>query len=165
MNEFDTTTALQDLIPDNHCFGCGPANRGGLQIKSYFAEPGTTVCRFQPTAAHSAGPPDVLNGGIIATLIDCHSICTAIAGHYVAEGRALGSGPLIWCVTGSMEIRYNAPAPLAGPVELTARIIDVSGKKTRVSCSLHAGGRECATAVVTALRVPPEWRTNMPNAG
>ncbi len=29
-------TALQDLISHNHCYGCGPDNPDGLQIKSYW---------------------------------------------------------------------------------------------------------------------------------
>ena len=32
MNEL----AFQDLIPDNHCYGCGPHNAHGLRIKSYW---------------------------------------------------------------------------------------------------------------------------------
>lgn len=28
--------AFQDQIPNNHCFGCGPENASGLQIKSHW---------------------------------------------------------------------------------------------------------------------------------
>ncbi len=78
--------ALQDAIPHNHCWGCGTLNPRGLRIKSY-AEGDGTVCRFQPSPEHMAGPTHVVNGGIIAAVIDCHCVCTAIADAYRAAGR------------------------------------------------------------------------------
>ena len=29
-----SSIAFQDQIPDNRCYGCGPANQDGLRIKS-----------------------------------------------------------------------------------------------------------------------------------
>ncbi len=56
--------ALQDTYsPDNICFGCGPANPGGLQIKSY-PEGDELVAEFTPQEHHQAFP-GVINGGII----------------------------------------------------------------------------------------------------
>ncbi|HEX6509787.1 MAG TPA: PaaI family thioesterase [Chloroflexota bacterium] len=149
--------ALQDLIPGNHCWGCGPLNEHGLRIKSYWLGEGTT-CTWQPSPYHMAGPTHVLNGGIIATIIDCHSVCTAIAGHYRAEGRTVDSEPGIWCVTAALEVSYRRPTPISGPVTLHARIEEVKGRKSIVTCSLVAGGEERATARLVAVRVPPEWR-------
>src|SRR5260370_22086610 len=86
--------AIQDEMRiENWCYGCGPLNPDGLQIKSYW-EGDQALCTYQPRAAFMAGPRHVLNGGIIATLIDCHSICTAIAAIYEAERRPIGSDPL-----------------------------------------------------------------------
>ena len=83
--------AIQDQLGgDNYCFGCGPQNPDGLQIKSYW-EGEETVCRFEARPAFAAGPRQLLNGGIIATLIDCHSVCTAMALAYRAEGRPPGA--------------------------------------------------------------------------
>ncbi len=61
--------AIQDLLPGNHCWGCGPDNPRGLQIKSH-VEGDETVCRFQPSPDHMAGPTHVVYGGIIASVID-----------------------------------------------------------------------------------------------
>src|SRR5687767_13585561 len=98
------TKAIQDQLGiENRCYGCGPDNPDGLHIKSYW-EGNETVCRWTPRPAFAAGPPDVLNGGVIATLLDCHGIGTAIANCYRLEGRELGSEPHVWCVTGSMSI-------------------------------------------------------------
>ena len=148
--------AIQDRIPNNHCFGCGPLNADGLGIKSYPAGE-ETVCTFVPADHHMAGPTHVLNGGIIATVVDCHCICTAIADAYRAAGRELGSEPLIWCVTASLRVDYLAPTPIAAPVELRARVREVKGRKRVVECVLSSGGRACARAEVVAVEVPPTW--------
>ena len=91
-----TKIAFQDLIEDNFCFGCGPINEQGLQIKSYWDGPGVSICTYLPEPFQTAGPRGILNGGIIATLIDCHCVCTAIAYAYEREGREVGSVPEIW---------------------------------------------------------------------
>jgi acyl-coenzyme A thioesterase PaaI-like protein len=151
------TTAIQDALPHNHCWGCGTLNARGLRIKSYPDGDGA-VCRFQPAPEHMAGPTHVVYGGIIAAVIDCHSICTAIADAYRATGRPLGSEPLLWCVTASLRIDYLAPTPIAEPMELRARVREASGRKRVVECTVASGGRERARAEVIAVEVPPSWR-------
>jgi acyl-coenzyme A thioesterase PaaI-like protein len=148
--------AIQDSIPHNHCWGCGTLNPRGLQIKSYPEDDGT-VCRFVPSPDHMAGPTHVVNGGIIAAVVDCHSICTAIADAYRAAGRELGSEPLIWCVTASLKIDYLAPTPISAPMELRARVREAKGRKRVVECTVTSGGRECARAEVVAVEVPAAW--------
>ena len=148
--------AFQDLIPGNNCFGCGPSNAQGLRIKSYWDEHGAADCRYQPQPHHIAGPWQFINGGIIATLIDCHCICTSIADAYHREGRQIGSVPLIWYMTGSLSVTYHRPAPIATPVELRAEVAEVGPKKTLLTCSVTAAGEECATGEVVAVRLPYE---------
>ena len=149
--------AIQDSIPHNHCWGCGTLNPRGLQVKSY-VEGDETVCRFQPWPEHMAGPTDVVNGGIIAAVIDCHAVCTALADAYRAAGAELGSEPLRWAVTASLRIDYLAPTPIGQPMELRARVREVKGRKRVVDCTLRSGGRECARAEVIAVEVPAGWR-------
>ncbi len=148
--------AIQDRIPHNHCFGCGPLNADGLGIKSY-ADGDGTVCAFQPSPHHMAGPTHVVNGGIIATVIDCHCVCTAIADAYRAAGREIGTAPLIWCVTASLKVDYLAPTPISAPVELRARVREASGRKRIVECVLRSGGQDRARAEVVAVEVAPGW--------
>ncbi|WP_346836534.1 PaaI family thioesterase [Microbulbifer sp. SAOS-129_SWC] len=150
-------TAIQDQIPDNHCFGCGPHNQNGLQIKSYWTGDDTSRCEFVPQAHQCAGPTHYLNGGIIATAIDCHTICTAIADGYRQAGRATGSGDKIWYATGKLDVSYRAPAAIDKPAVLEATIVERSPKKTRLQCTLSSDGRVCATAEVVAVRVPDNW--------
>ena len=149
-------SSFQDQIKENHCWGCGPANEHGLRIKSYWSGE-EAVCTWQPGEQHSAGPLEILNGGVIATLFDCHCVCTAIAAAYRAESREIGSAPFIWYATGSLEVRYLRPTPIGEPLTLRAAITDMTERKTTLSCSLSASGEERATATVVAIRVPPEW--------
>ncbi len=148
--------AIQDCIPGNHCFGCGPENAQGLHLKS-FVEGDEVVARYAPEGWEAAGPTHLVNGGILATLIDCHGVCTAIADSYRAAGRELGSSPLLWNVTASLRVEYLAPTPMAGPLELRARVREVKGRKRVVECVVHAGGRACARGEVVAVEVPPTW--------
>ena len=57
------------------CYGCGPLNKNGLQIKSYRSDKGLDLW-FKPKAEHQAFP-GVVNGGIIGTIFDCHGNWTA----------------------------------------------------------------------------------------
>lgn len=154
-----TNRAFQDAIPHNGCFGCGPSNPQGLRIKSYWSdvEAGQAVCTFQPEPHHSAGPEGILNGGIIATIMDCHAMCTAMADAYRREGREIGSAPLIWCATASMNISYLRPARTDGPVRLEARVTAAGERRSTVSCSLFSNGSECARAELVAVRVGSDW--------
>ncbi len=149
--------AFQDLIPNNNCFGCGPHNRKGLRIKSHWIGENEAECRFTPSTEHSAGPLHTLNGGIIATLIDCHTVCTAIAKAYQMAGRGIGSGEPIWFATGRLTVSYQKPVPLDAEVVLLATIAEAKEKKIRVSCSVMARGEVCATGDVVAVRVPSGW--------
>ena len=80
---------FQDSYPDDvsHCYGCGRLNPHGLQIKSYW-EGEEAVCRYRPQPYHTAIPGYVY-GGLIASLIDCHSTGTASA----AARRSVPVGP------------------------------------------------------------------------
>jgi acyl-coenzyme A thioesterase PaaI-like protein len=148
--------AIQDQLPGNHCFGCGPLNPRGLQIKSY-VEGDETVCTFQPSPDHMAGPTHVVYGGIIAAVVDCHTVLTAVADVYRAAGQPIGAEPLRWCVTASLKIDFLAPTPIDRPMELRARVREVKGRKRVVECTVRSGGQDVARAEVLAIEVPAEW--------
>jgi acyl-coenzyme A thioesterase PaaI-like protein len=147
------SVAIQDQLEGNLCFGCGPANPRGLQIKSYYSGP-EAVCTFQPRPEHAAGPPHILNGGILATVIDCHGVCTALAAAYAAENRPIGSEPQIWYVTGSLTVDYLLPTPIEAPLVLRSRVRESLGRKTWVEVEARSADRDVARATVLAVRVP-----------
>jgi acyl-coenzyme A thioesterase PaaI-like protein len=149
-------TAIQDQLPHNHCYGCGADNDLGLQIKSYW-DGSVATCEYQPRPEQCAGPTHLVYGGTIASLIDCHSVCTAIAQRYALEGRPVGDGELIWYVTGKLDIDYRAPTPIDQPVTLLASIVEAGEKKSVVRCTLSSGGLTTAEASVIAVRVPSAW--------
>jgi acyl-coenzyme A thioesterase PaaI-like protein len=151
-------TAFQDAIPHNHCWGCGTLHPRGLHIKSRWDPGGAeSVCDLVPGPEFMAGPTDVLYGGYVAAVIDCHCVCTAIADAYRAAGRALGSEPLVWCVTAALRLDFVAPTPLGVPIALRARIRERKGRKRVLECVLTADGRERAKAEVVAIEVPAGW--------
>src|SRR5271155_1013046 len=79
--------SLQDsYAPQSICFGCGPANTKGLRIKSYPVSDSETKAHWTPEKHHEAFP-NVLNGGIIGALLDCHSNWTA-AWHLMNQSHA-----------------------------------------------------------------------------
>ncbi len=152
-------TAIQDKIRNNHCYGCGADNPKGMQIKSHW-DGDVSVCEYTPRAEQCAGPTQFVYGGTIASLIDCHSVGTALAHQYELEGRDVGEGEAIWCVTGKLTVDYLAPTPIDQPIELRARIEKSEGRKTTVSCSLSSGGDVTARGEVIAIRVPSSWRND-----
>ena len=151
------TAAFQDLLPGNHCYGCGPDNARGLRIKSHWSGEREARCTFRPEPHHCAGPAKYLNGGIIATLIDCHAICTAMAWGYAQAGRAIGEGELVTFVTGALDVSFRRPAGIGDEVTVDARIAETSARKIVLACTLSSGGATCAEATVVAVRVPASW--------
>lgn len=149
----NTGTALQDVWPDATCYGCGPANPRGLHIKSYWSQDGSEVtCAFQPEPYYNAGFPNVMYGGLVASLIDCHSIWTAIAWTYREEGRDHGSLPAISYVTGSLNVRFLQPTRLDTPLVLRAHITELHPKKALVTCLAYSGDVQVAEGQVVAVR-------------
>jgi acyl-coenzyme A thioesterase PaaI-like protein len=149
--------AFQDQMSDNFCWGCGPDNPDGLQLKSYW-DGEVAVARWQPRPEFAAGPRNILNGGIIATVLDCHGVCTAIAHGFRSEGRTIGSEPDIWCATASMTVEYLRPTPVDASIHLRAMVTATEDRITDLACTLEAEGKERARATVRAIRVPIEWR-------
>lgn len=146
--------AFQDQGSAHHCHGCGAANEKGLRLKSYW-DGDEAVAQWRAQAHHCGGTPENLNGGIIASLIDCHSLNLAIANAYRAEGRVIGSAPRIGYVTANLTVSYAKPTPLWEIIELRARIRELDGRKAWVDCTLSAAGEVRASGTVLGVRV--QW--------
>ena len=153
-----TELAFQDYYPDDvsHCYGCGRLNKEGHQIKSYW-DGEETVTVYTPRPYHTAIPGFVY-GGLIASLIDCHSTGTAAAAAYRAEGRGMDTDPPLRFVTASLHVNYLRPTPIDGPLEIRGKIKEIKGKKVIVESTLSAGGNVCATGEVVAVRMPDNMK-------
>ncbi|MEQ9231074.1 MAG: PaaI family thioesterase [Cyclobacteriaceae bacterium] len=141
---------FQDHMPENVCFGCGH-NHEGLQIKSYW-DGDVSVCKWKSEEKYH-GWSDLMNGGIMATLIDCHCMGTAMADAYRRENRELDTEPVYRYATGTLSVKYLKPTP-NDEVELRAKIVEVKGRKTVMTCEfLSSTGELTATADVVGIRV------------
>jgi acyl-coenzyme A thioesterase PaaI-like protein len=131
--------SLQDrYAPQNRCFGCGPANEKGLRIKSRVAGD-EIVSDFVPEEHHQAFA-GALNGGIIGTLLDCHS--NWAAAHHLMQARSLDAPPCT--VTADFHVKLKRPTPLSR-VTLRARVAEAQGDRVTVEATLEADGIVTAT--------------------
>lgn len=149
--------AFQDFYVDwaAVCYGCGRLNEHGLHIKSYW-DGDESVCSFTPQPYHTAIPGYVY-GGLIASLIDCHSTGTAAAAAYRAAGRAMDTDPPRRFVTGTLHVEYLKPTPIEGPLELRSEVKEIKGRKVVIATTLSVKGQVCARGEVVAIQVPDDW--------
>src|SRR5689334_2722934 len=116
--------SLQDrYAPRAICFGCGPANEKGLRIKSFPGNGEEIVASFTPEPHHQAFP-NVVNGGIIGALLDCHSNWCAC--YALMKAKNLAEPPCT--VTAEFAVKLRRPTPM-GPLELSAKPTAVDGDK------------------------------------
>lgn len=151
-----TSKAFQDFYPNDlsHCYGCGRLNAQGLQIKSHW-EGDEAVCTYTPRPYHTAIPGYVY-GGLIASLIDCHSTGTASAAAYRDAGREMGSAPALRFLTAALHVNYHKPTPLNVPLEVRATVKEIKGRKVVIASRLVAQGEVCASGEVVAVQVPED---------
>jgi len=149
-----TQKAFQDYYPDHfsHCYGCGRLNDHGLKIKSYW-DGDEAVVTFFPKPYH-ASIPGYVDGGLIASLIDCHSTGVASAAAYRLEGREMDTDPPHRYLTASLHVDYLHPTPIDTLLEVRATVEEIKGRKVVISSTLSAGGQICARGEVIAVQIP-----------
>ena len=133
--------------PNNGCFGCGPANDQGLRLAS-FVEGDEVVARFRPAPHHQAFG-GVLNGGIIGTLLDCHS--NWAAAHHLHKGR----DDFPCTVTAEFHVKLKRPTPMDQELIVRARPTKIEGDKAFIEATLEATIKDTTkiTATCTGLFV------------
>ena len=148
----ESLSIQQRLYPDLPCFGCGPANDRGLQLRSYPADDGAVVARFMPWPEHNSGL-GYLNGGIICTLLDCHS-AAAVMHEAQLRGWPPLPGAALAYVTAGLDVRYLRPSPLQDTVDLRAAVTDASEAEMTAEVELIWDGKTRAAATAHWKR----WR-------
>ena len=132
--------AIQDrYAPNSICFGCGPANKEGLQIKSYRTDDGLEM-EFECEEKHQAFP-GVINGGIIGALLDCHGNWTAAMA--IMDRNGLDAPQCT--VTAQYEVKLKRPTPLGPTLKLQSRILALQDDRAEVIIELKADEKTCAT--------------------
>jgi acyl-coenzyme A thioesterase PaaI-like protein len=150
MNEQVREESLQEkYAPHNRCFGCGPANEHGLRIRS-FAHGDEVIARWRAESYHEAFP-GMLNGGIIGTLLDCHSNWAAT--HHLMRRTNAKTPPCT--VTADYAIKLMRPTPTDDVIELKARVVESTDDRAVVEAELVAKGKLCATCRGTFVAVKP----------
>jgi acyl-coenzyme A thioesterase PaaI-like protein len=140
--------SLQETYaPEGICFGCGVINDKGLHIRSFPAGD-TTVAEWRAEPHHQAFP-GVLNGGIIGTLLDCHSNWTAA---YFLMKRDEKTEPDC-TVTADFHVKLLRPTPSDALIYLRARVVGSDGPKATVEAELIANDKICATCRGTFVAV------------
>lgn len=139
--------ALQDeFAAKSICFGCGPANEKGLQIKS-FVEGDEVVAEFTPEPHHHAFP-GMMNGGIIGALLDCHS--NWAAAHHLMKRSGAESPPCT--VTADFHVKLRKPTPMT-TVKLKARVAESTDDRAVIESELIANGEVTARCKGTFVAV------------
>jgi acyl-coenzyme A thioesterase PaaI-like protein len=150
--------AFQDYYAEemSFCYGCGRFNESGHQIKTHW-DGEESVTKFSPQPYHTALPGFVY-GGLIASLIDCHSTGTASAAAYRADGREMDTEPQFRYVTASLHVDYKRPTPMGVPLEVRGCVKEIKGRKVIVESWLMANGEVTARGEVVAVQLPDNMR-------
>ncbi len=146
----DQEKSLQETYaPSSTCYGCGPANLQGLRIRSLVIGD-EVVAEWQPEPHHEAYP-GALNGGIIGTLLDCHSNWAAT--WHLMQKQGEDHPPAT--VTAEYCVRFRKPTPTDELVRLVARVVESKDDRAVVESQLLAKGEVCATFRGTFVAVRP----------
>ncbi|MHA2428027.1 MAG: PaaI family thioesterase [Candidatus Hermodarchaeia archaeon] len=152
--------AFQDYYPDelSHCYGCGRLNDHGLKIKSYW-DGEETVAVYQPNPYHTSIPGYVY-GGLIASLIDCHTTGTASAAASREAGVDPSNDPNFRYVTASLQVDFLRPTPMGVPLEVRGVIEEIKDRKVVVNTTVSAQGKVCARSRGVTVKMPKNlWPT------
>lgn len=156
MNASAPSQAVQDHYPEGFswCYGCGRFNPSGLHLKTRW-DGDETVTLYRPRPEHIAVPGFVY-GGLIASVIDCHSMGTAALYHYRRQGHRLGdAAPVPRFVTASLKVDYLRPTPLGPELVVRGRVVEAGERKVVVHSDLYAAGELRARGEVVAVLAPP----------
>ncbi len=152
----DARSLQETYAPKGRCFGCGPANDKGLRIRSFALDDTAdahVVCDFTPERHHEAFE-NVLNGGIIGAVLDCHMNWTTI--YHLMKKNGLDHAPC--CVTADFKVALKRPTPL-GLVHVDAHVVSSGDDRATIEAimtSPAAGGKVTAIGTGTFVAVKPD---------
>jgi len=150
--------AFQDDYPDElaQCFGCGRLNAEGHHLRSFW-DGEESIARFTPKPFHLA-VPGFVNGGVLASLVDCHATGTASAAVARAAGSTRITGPARRFVTASLRVDYLRPTPLGPELVLRGRVSSIAGRKVVVEVTITAEGEVTVRGTVVCVELPDSMR-------
>ncbi len=153
--------AFQEYYPDDlaHCFGCGRLNEHGHRLRSFW-NGDVSEARYAPKSFETS-LPGFVNGGVLASLVDCHGTGTAAAAAYRADGREMDTLPVHRFVTASLKVDYLRPTPLGPELLVEGRVRSIAGRKVVVDIAVSAGGETTVRGEVVAVELPESMRPSV----
>jgi acyl-coenzyme A thioesterase PaaI-like protein len=142
----------ESLFPDLTCFGCGPANPEGFHLRSY-RQGDRTVATFTPRPEHDNGF-GFLNGGIITTVLDCHSAAVVMWEAHQRGWEAEPGAPIAF-ITAGLEVKFLRPTPLGPELSLRAQAQEISESEIVVDAELVFEEKQRAAVRARWLRFRP----------
>jgi acyl-coenzyme A thioesterase PaaI-like protein len=150
----------ETYAPHSQCFGCGPKNEKGLKIRSFVtkeesrhtasSEPQAVIATFKPELHHEAFP-GILNGGIIGSILDCHS--NWAAAWYLMQQQTLTTPPCT--VTAEYKIKLLRPTRSDKVLTLTAYPTEIKEDRVWIKANLSDEDKVCATCEGLFVAVKP----------
>ena len=132
--------SLQETYaPKGICYGCGIDNKKGLGIKSY-VDNDSIISSFTPNEYHAAFP-GVLNGGVMGSVLDCHS--NWAAAYYFMETKNMSSTPCT--VTAKYQIDLLKPTPIDEKLVISACLDKIEDNKAWINAKITINETKYAT--------------------
>lgn len=149
--EFDKSAGLQETYsPKGVCFGCGPSNPSGLHIKSVPYED-KVVSYWKPDSKYNAFE-GILSGGIVSTLLDCHSNFSAAYSlmFYRCQER------LTPTVTAEYKVKLKRPTPINSMLYIVSKPVLVTENYVIIYAKIIADGKVTASSLGKFVAVKEE---------
>ncbi len=159
-NNERSPAAIQDFYEEDFawCYGCGRLNNQGHHFQTRWNQ-GETLTEYLPSPEHIAIPGFVY-GGLLASLLDCHSTGSAALALYHRMGHEPGdAAPVPRCVTASLKIDYVKPTPLGSVLSVRGHIVEMGTRKVIVHSELYARSDVCVRCEAV-LVVAPDTMTS-----
>lgn len=148
----DERSIQESLYPELTCFGCGHANPKGFHLRSY-VDGDVVVAEFTPWPEHDNGF-GFLNGGIIATVLDCHG-AAVVMWEAARHGWDAPPGVPVPFITAGFDVRFLRPTPLGRAVHLAAWPERVDENEIGVHSEVVVDDKVRATMAATWRRFRP----------
>mmetsp|Transcript_20647 Transcript_20647/g.24806 ORF Transcript_20647/g.24806 Transcript_20647/m.24806 type:complete len:326 (-) Transcript_20647:684-1661(-) len=107
--------------PDGCGFGGGPANKQGLQLKSYRTADGQGLESEWVAAEHYQAFPGVMAGGVVGAALECQGNWTAA----IALKDAIGLRFPPLTVTAGYTVDLISPSPIDEAVKINSRVLEI----------------------------------------
>ncbi|MDE3139772.1 MAG: PaaI family thioesterase, partial [Acidobacteriota bacterium] len=101
--------------------------------------------------------PGYVYGGLLASLIDCHSTASAAAAMYRSQKREMDTEPSFRFVTGSLQVRYLKATPLGPELLIRGRVREIDGRKVIIDSTVFVDGASTVRGEVIAIQMPEDF--------